>query len=56
MLKLTTVEMSNTEISNLDVLDSMKNLKILKIFRTKISEKKVAKFKEIHPGCEVTYY
>lgn len=56
MRKLTVVDLYNTKISNMDVLDQMPNLKSIKIFNTKISEKKVAAFRQKHPGCEVVYY
>ncbi|MEI6900389.1 MAG: leucine-rich repeat domain-containing protein, partial [Bacteroidota bacterium] len=54
--KLKEVEMYNTRVSNLDVFEPFTGLKSMKIFNTKISEKKAAKFKETHPGCEVVYY
>jgi len=56
MVNLKVVEMYNTRVSNLDVLEPMKGLTNLKIFNTKIGEKRVAKFKTTHPGCEVIFY
>ena len=48
--------MYNTRISNIDVLDGMPDLQSLKIFNTKISQKKVDSFKVRHPDCEVIFY
>ena len=53
---LKVLELYNTKVSSLDELEKMSQLESLKIFNTKISAKKVEKFKLAHPKCEVVYY
>ncbi|MCX6285302.1 MAG: hypothetical protein NTW31_13835 [Bacteroidetes bacterium] len=50
------LELYNTKVSSLDELDNIRGLENLKIFNTKVSAKKVEKFKAAHPKCEVVYY
>jgi len=56
LVNLKVLEFYNTRISSLDVLDAMSRLESLKIFNTKISSKRVEKFKAAHPRCEVVFY
>jgi Leucine-rich repeat (LRR) protein len=50
------LELYNTKVSSLDELENIRLLENLKIFNTKISAKKVEKFKLTHPKCEVVFY
>ena len=56
LTKLKVLELYNTKVSSLDEIENMRNLESLKIFNTKISAKKVEKFKQTHPKCEVVFY
>ena len=53
---LKVLELYNTKVSSLDELENIRGLENLKIFNTKISAKKVEKFKLTHPKCEVVFY
>lgn len=50
------LEMYNTKITSLDEVEEMKNLESLKIFKTNLSPKRVERFKQTHPKCEVAFY
>jgi len=50
------LDIYNTRINNLKSLDDHKNIKILRAYNTKLSAKKIEKFKVLHPGTEVVYY
>jgi hypothetical protein len=56
LVNLRVLEFYNTRISSMDELEGMNKLETLKIFNTKISEKRVSKFKLMNPTCEVVYY
>lgn len=56
LTKLRVVNLFNTKISSLNELDGMQKLESIQIFNTKINAKRVEKFKQSHPGCEVVYY
>lgn len=52
---LTILDCSNTRVRRLDRIDHL-NLKNLKCYNTRISSRKVEKFKDKNPDCIVTYY
>ena len=50
------LDISSTAISSLKPVESNTSLRLLKCYNTKLSEKKIAKFKTINPKCEVVFY
>ncbi len=46
----------NTSIKSLSPLEELYKLEVLKCYNTKLSEKKVKKFGEAHPECEIVFY
>ena len=52
---LESFDCSNTRVNSLDPLNDLP-LKTLKCYNTKVSHKKVKKFKERKPDCQVIYY
>jgi Leucine-rich repeat (LRR) protein len=53
---LRVVHAANTNIRSLSPLESAELLEELSIFNTRISESKVARFREAHPDCRITHY
>lgn len=53
---LRVVHAANTNIRSLGPLDAAVDLEELSIFNTKLSESKVARFREAHPSCRITFY
>lgn len=56
LYKLEILDCSNSDIRNLNGLENLKELKFLKCFNTRLNDRKVEKFKEENPSCEVIYY
>ena len=50
------LDISSTAISSLKPVENNTTLRLLKCYNTKLSEKKIAKFKTINPKCEVVFY
>jgi len=46
----------NTGIKSLSPLEPLTSLEVVKCYNTKLNEKKVRKFGEVHPGCEIIFY
>lgn len=46
----------NTRINSLKAFETLSKIKVLRAYNTKLSERKIQKFKELHPGAEVVYY
>jgi hypothetical protein len=46
----------NTSIKSLSPLEELYRLEVIKCYNTKLREKKVKKFGESHPGCEIVFY
>jgi hypothetical protein len=46
----------NTEVKSLDPLEALPALKLIKCYNTRLKEKKVSKFSEIRPDCEIIFY
>lgn len=55
LANLESLDCSNTKVGNLDPILHLQ-LKTLKCYNTKISEREVKKFKERNPECNVIYY
>ncbi len=53
---LRTLDISGSDVKSLSPLDNLSELTRLLIFNTRISSKKVQKFRNDHPNCEVVYY
>lgn len=53
---LRVVHAANTDIRNLNGLETAPELVELSIFNTRVSDGKVARFREDRPQCRVTYY
>lgn len=52
---LESIDFSNTGVKSIDAIEGM-SLRVLKCYNTRVSEKKIQKFKESHPDCNVVYY
>ncbi len=50
------LDISSTAISSLKPVEINTSLRLLKCYNTKLSEKKIAKFKTTNPKCEVVFY
>lgn len=46
----------NTGIKSLSPLEGLPALEHIKCYNTRLNEKKVRKFQEVHPSCEVIFY
>lgn len=46
----------NTNIRSLNDLEGLNGLKLIRCYNTRISQRRVEKFQESHPGVEVIYY
>jgi Leucine-rich repeat (LRR) protein len=53
--KLESLDCSNTRVNKIDPLIHLE-LKVLKCYNTKISEREIKNFKERNPDCNVVYY
>ncbi len=54
--QLEEISFYNTAIKSLSPLEGLHMLKNIKCYNTKLNEKKVAKFGEGKPGCEIIFY
>ncbi len=54
--KLKQISFYNTGIKSLSALEELSGLEQIKCYNTKLSEKKVKKFGEERPGCEIIFY
>jgi hypothetical protein len=50
------LDISSTVISSLKAIEAIKSLENLKCFNTKLTDKKISKFKTLNPNCEVVFY
>lgn len=46
----------NTRVNNLKPLDDLRKIKMLRAYNTRLNDRKISKFKELHPSAEVIYY
>ncbi len=56
LYELEIIDFSKTKVKQIKTLMNLENLKQVKCFNNKISSKKIAEFKETHPGTEVLFY
>lgn len=56
LTSLQRVEIFNTHVGTLSPLETVKSLKLLKCYNSNLSKRDVARFRELHPDCEVIYY
>jgi Leucine-rich repeat (LRR) protein len=56
LLSLREISFFNTAVKSLDPLEDLPALKMVRCYNTKLNERKVKKFIERKPGCEVIFY
>lgn len=56
LTKLRQISFYNTGIKSLSPLDGLAGLEEVKCYNTKLNSKKVSKFGESHPACELIFY
>ncbi|HSG68272.1 MAG TPA: leucine-rich repeat domain-containing protein [Bacteroidales bacterium] len=54
--KLRQLSFYNTSVKSLSPIEGLKNLEIVKCYNTRLNGKKVNKFGEERPGCEIIFY
>lgn len=55
-VKLEELSCYNTRVNSLKPLEGLKNIRLLRVYNTKLNERKIDKFKDLHPNTEVVYY
>ena len=53
---LRVISFYNTKVKNLKPIGKLNKLETIECYNTRIPQKKIQKFKEIHPRCEVVFY
>ncbi len=56
LIKLKHTEFDNTNVSSLSPIMDLYDLQTLVCYNTKLSKKKIDKFRAVNPGCKVTFY
>lgn len=56
LIFLEELDISSTHVRSIRPLEEILGLKSLSCFNTRVTERAIEKFKELHPSCEVYYY